>query len=78
MNPSLSAACQVSDYFFKVPRVTDKNEISAKNKEDYKKEGFALKSSTYKFFKENGFLTPEIVDDIETAKYPLFAFNRRS
>ncbi|WP_024787518.1 ATP-grasp domain-containing protein [Lebetimonas sp. JH369] len=111
MNPSLSAACQVSDYFFKVPRVTDKNyidfllqqcknlninmivptidpelEILAKNKENFKKEGifiagssenicktFALKSSTYKFFKENGFLTPEIVDDIETAKYPLFA-----
>lgn len=111
MNPEFSAACQISDCFFKVPRVTDKNyinillqkckelniniivptidtelEILSKNKKLFEKEGifvavsdenicktFALKTSTYEFFKKEGFLTPEIVMDIKTANYPLFA-----
>lgn len=111
MNPEFSSACQISDSFFKVPRVTDKNyieillqkckelniniivptidtelEILARNKTLFEKNGifvaisdenickiFSLKTSTYKFFKENGFLTPEIVENFESVEYPLFA-----
>jgi len=110
MNPFLSPACQVSDKYFKVPRVTDETykdellrickdnriniivptidtelSILSSLKEEFLKEGifiaissknicdtFYLKSSTEKFFIENGFKTPKIVD-IKTANYPLFA-----
>ena len=111
MNPFLSPACHVSDGYFKVPRVTDKNykkellkickenniniivptidtelSILAEMKEEFLKEGifiavsnknicdmFYLKSSTEKFFIENGFKTPKIIKNLKNAKYPLFA-----
>ena len=111
MNPDLSSACQVSDGYIKVPRVTDKdyldilkkfckeNDISiivptidtelhilAKIKDEFFKNGifiaisslqtcetFYLKSSTEKFFVENGFDTPRSIDNIEHCNYPIFA-----
>jgi len=111
MNPFFSSACQVSDVYFKVPRVTSENyldvvltfckknnikiiiptidtelSILAKAKKRFLKEGifiavssveicdtFYLKSTTEKFFKQNGFLTPIIINNLENAKYPLFA-----
>jgi len=111
MNPDLSSACQVSDGFLKVPRVTDKeylpvlkkfcieNEISiivptidtelhilARVKDEFLKDGiliavssrelcetFYLKSSTEKFFIENGFDTPKVIEDINKSNYPIFA-----
>jgi len=111
MNPKFSAACQISDGYFKVSRAdTDsyinevlefckKNDVKivvptidtelinlSKNRDKFKKEGiflaissleicetFYLKTSTYNFFKNNGFLTPKIIDNLEKATYPLFA-----
>ena len=111
MNPNLSSACQVSDGFLKVPRVTDKeylpilkefcieNDISivvptidtelhilASVKDEFLKEGiliavsnvklcetFYLKSSTEKFFIENEFDTPRVIEDISRCDYPIFA-----
>jgi len=111
MNPYLSSACQFSDGFLKVPKVTDKeylpilkefcikNNISiivptidtelhilASVKDEFLEDGiliavsskelcetFYLKSSTEKFFIENGFDTPKIIKDINKSNYPIFA-----
>ena len=111
VNPYLSSACQISDGYFKVPKVNDENYLNvlkkyciennikiviptidpelsvlAGAKEDFLKDGifiavsskelcdlFFFKSSTEKFFKENGFNTPNIIKDIEHCDYPVFA-----
>ena len=111
MNPTLSSACQVSDGYIKVPRVTDKNyldilkdycikkgisivvptidtelSILASAKEEFLKDKiflaisskkicdtFYLKDSTERFFIENGFDTPKIIQDLENCNYPIFA-----
>jgi len=111
MNPHLSPACQISDGFLKVPRVTEKNylkvlkdyckennisiivptidtelHILANAKDEFLKNGifiavssrqlceiFYLKSSTEKFFIENGFDTPRVIEDINKSNYPIFA-----
>lgn len=110
-NPFLSSACQISDGFLKVPKVTDKSYLSilkkyciekdisivvptidtelsvlANAKREFLKDGiflavsspeicetFYLKSSTEKFFLENGFDTPKIIEDLNRCDYPIFA-----
>ncbi len=111
MNPHLSAAAQIADNFFKVPKTTEtdyldillnickKNDIKiiiptidtelsviSRAKERFLQEGvfiavsspkicdtFYLKSSTEKFFIQNGFNTPKIIKKLKNAKYPIFA-----
>jgi carbamoyl-phosphate synthase large subunit len=111
MSPKLSSACQVSDGYLQVPRVTDESYLStlkeyclensislivptidtelsilANAKDDFKNNGisivisdinvcdtFYLKDSTEKFFVDNGFDTTKSIDNLENAKYPLFA-----
>jgi carbamoyl-phosphate synthase large subunit len=110
MNPILSSACQASDGFIEVPRVTDKSyldvlkQICIEKKisivvptidtelsllaevkkeflnigvflavsEKYICDTFYLKDTTERFFIDNGFDTPKIVD-INNCEYPIFA-----
>jgi len=111
MNPMLSSACQVSDGYLEVPRVSDKEyleiltayckvskisiivptidtELSllAKAKESFLSDNisiavsskeicdtFYLKDTTENFFMNNGFDTPQTIEDIRICDYPIFA-----